>query len=471
MGRSPSLRRAFLLLGTLLTILVLALVAALVVTVVRLSTLSAQYRRALDGDRAAWEIQTALFRAARSHELYGDTGEPRWKAEFEESEARLAQWLDFARQLPKSPEASASFSRLDATTEALRHDVLSAAPGTRRVRLQDFLAAEADAVAFLDVIAKEADQVIDDAVSWTRVAIFFAALGVLAAAVSFPLVSTFTRRLIYLPIVRLRKGLAAQAKDHTVRVPVAGPTEFQAIGADVNALMDLIAARRAQQLAFLSGVAHDLRNPLTALRAAAQLSERKAETEGQRRQVARVLRHVDRMNRLVDDLLDVGRLEAGQFELRLVEADLRDVVRDTCDLYDEASEIHEVRCALPAEPVRTRFDPTRIAQVLANVVSNGIKYAPEGGPVDVRLRTEGSWAVIEVQDRGLGIPPEERAFVFEPFRRSTGPAEGIPGVGLGLSVARRLVHAHGGEIEFESEVGEGSTFRIRLPLGRSAEGR
>jgi len=467
MGRSPSLRSAFLFLGTGLSALALVLVAALVVSVVWLSMLSTELRHALDGDRAAMEIQTALHRAARSQELYRDTRELRWKEDFEESEARLERWLDVARRLPKSPEAAESFSRLDATVETLRRDVFVAPFGERSVRLQDFLDAEAASNAFLDVIDREAEAAIQHAESWSRIAIVLAAIGIFAAAVCLPLVSAFTRRLVYLPIIRLRRGLVAHAKDPKERVPVAGPVELQAIGADVNALMDLLAARRAQQLTFLSGVAHDLRNPITALRAAAQLSERKAETEDQRQQAARVLRHVDRMNRLVGDLLDVNRIEAGRFELRPVEGDLRDVVRDTCSLYDGASEIHDVRCTLPGDPVRATFDPTRISQVLGNLVSNGIKYAPEGGPVDVRLSTSEGWAVIEVEDRGLGIPPEEQSFVFEPFRRSKGPAEGIPGVGLGLSVARRLVLAHHGELEFESTPGEGSTFRIRLPLERS----
>lgn len=281
--------------------------------------------------------------------------------------------------------------------------------------------------------------------------------------------SVFTRRLIYLPIVRLRQGLVAHAKDADERVPVAGPAEFRAIGSDVNGLMDLLRARRAQQLTFLSGVAHDLRNPITALRAAAQLSERKAETEDQRQQATRVLRQVDRMNRLVGDLLEVSRIEAGRFELRPTPGDLRDVVHDTCVLYDESSEIHDVRCSLPDEPVVATFDPTRISQVLGNLVSNGIKYSPKGGPVDVRLFASDGWAVIEVEDRGLGIPSEEQAGVFEPFRRSKGPAEGIPGVGIGLSVARRLVNAHHGEIDLASTPGKGSVFRIRLPLERSGE--
>ncbi|AKU90813.1 sensor histidine kinase [Vulgatibacter incomptus] len=464
MRRSPSLRNAYLILGAGFSCLALLLTAALVISVVWLAELSANLRRTIGGDRAAMEIEFQLIRAGRSHQIFRETGDPRWKQDADESEARLVEELDRARSLPKSPEAAEAFARLDATVEALRRNVLDAPPGQGVARRRDFLVADADAKNYLDVIEANADTTLDHAEAWSRIAIILAAFTVLVVFLSLALVTLFARRVIYYPIVRLRHGLEGHARDQSIRVPEAGPIEVQAIGADVNRLFDRLAAQRDHQLTFLASVAHDLRNPMTALRTSAQLAERRAETDGQRRQAERLMRQIDRMNRLVEDLLDVSRIEAGRFELDFATTDLREVVRDTCDLYEEVSEIHEVRCSVPDRPVCVSADATRISQVLGNLVSNAIKYSPEGGPVDVRLMTTDRWAILEVEDRGLGIPEEDRAAVFEAFRRSKAAEEGIPGVGLGLSVALRLVRAHHGEIEVESDVGVGSTFRVRLPL-------
>jgi signal transduction histidine kinase len=462
---SRSLRNSFLLLGTGLSCLILLLVTALVLSVSSLATLASQLQRTLRLDRAAIGIQGDLFRSARSHQLFGETGEARWERDAKESEYRLAHWLDVARELPKSPEVAKSFARLDATIEGLRREVLAAPPARRTLRWHEYLDAEAAATAFLDAIEKNSEVPVQHADRWSRIAIVLALASSVAVTLCLASVVGFVRRGIYLPIVRLRRALECHARDPAVRVPVAGAREIQAIGADVNTMIEALAAQREQRLTFLAGVAHDLRNPMTALRTSAQLAERKAETEAQRRQAGLVVRQVDRMNRLVGDLLDVTRIEAGQFELRFAAADLREVVREVCALYGEVSEGHEIRCRLPDEAVRASFDATRISQVLGNLVGNAIKYSPGGGPVDVSLAVREAWAILEVTDAGLGIPARDQASIFDPFRRSSGAAGRIPGVGLGLSVARRLVRAHHGEIEFESAVGEGSTFRVRLPLG------
>ena len=110
-----------------------------------------------------------------------------------------------------------------------------------------------------------------------------------------------------------------------------------------------------------------------------------------------------------------------------------------------------------------RGDPTRLTQVLTNLLSNAIKYSPRGGRVWVRLEHSQEEILLSVSDEGVGIPPDEYERIFEPFRRSKGSRAEIPGIGLGLSVSRRIVRAHGGNIEVVSQEGTGSTFRVRLP--------
>jgi signal transduction histidine kinase len=174
-------------------------------------------------------------------------------------------------------------------------------------------------------------------------------------------------------------------------------------------------------------------------------------------------RQLGRLTRMVGDLLDASRIEAGELELNVEEVDLRKVAREVVELYAPTSPAHQVELEAPEQPVRVRADPLRLEQVVSNLVSNAIKYAPEGGPVKVVVGVEGDEAVLAVKDRGVGIPPEEIPDLFLPFRRRAMTRNLAPGAGLGLSVVRRILQAHGGRIEVESVQGTGSTFRIRLP--------
>jgi signal transduction histidine kinase len=182
-----------------------------------------------------------------------------------------------------------------------------------------------------------------------------------------------------------------------------------------------------------------------------------------------VTTQVDRLNRLVDDLLDTVRIEAGKLDLQLKEHDARDVVRESVELYRLTSRDHEVRLSLPDSPVVVMFDAHRIAQVINNLLSNAIKYSPRGGQVDVRVDRDREAVIVSVSDQGVGIHPRDMPRIFEPFQRGT--AADVPGVGLGLSVARRIVQAHGGTIRVEGRQGAGTRFELRLPaLGSDRPG-
>jgi signal transduction histidine kinase len=167
---------------------------------------------------------------------------------------------------------------------------------------------------------------------------------------------------------------------------------------------------------------------------------------------------------MVGDLLDSTRIEAGRFELHTEPRDTRELAREVVELYQGSGSTHELRLVLPEEPVVVRCDGTRLEQVLHNLVSNALKYSPTGTRVEVRVAQEGPEAVLSVVDRGMGISAEELRHLFTPFRRTGHAREVASGAGLGLSVARRIVEAHGGRIEVDSRPGAGSTFRVRLPL-------
>ncbi|MGZ3459291.1 MAG: HAMP domain-containing sensor histidine kinase [Archangium sp.] len=254
------------------------------------------------------------------------------------------------------------------------------------------------------------------------------------------------------------------------RAPEEGPRELREMAHTFNEMANSLAHQQEEQLTFLAGVAHDLRNPLSALKMSAALvtSGRPVPEERLQKTMALVRRQVARLDRMVGDLLDATRIEAGRFELSLEERDARELAASVVELYQAGGSSHDLQLQLPEEPVLLRCDPTRVEQVLHNLVSNALKYSPTGSRVEVVVAREGDEALLSVVDRGIGISAEEMRNLFVPFRRSGRARETAPGVGIGLSVARRIVEVHGGRIEVESHSGMGSTFRVRLPLAHAA---
>jgi two-component system, OmpR family, sensor histidine kinase MtrB len=137
-------------------------------------------------------------------------------------------------------------------------------------------------------------------------------------------------------------------------------------------------------------------------------------------------------------------------------------VTEVVEHYRQTAPTHPIAVSLPAAPVPVHCDPLRIEQVLTNLVGNAIKYSPAGSPVEVAVTHDDGRATVTVSDHGVGVPPEDRPHVFEPFRRGS-QVRGIAGLGLGLAVARRIVEAHGGGIELDAARKGGSAFRVMLP--------
>ena len=219
---------------------------------------------------------------------------------------------------------------------------------------------------------------------------------------------------------------------------------------------------------FFALVSHELRTPLTSIIGYLELIiEDNDDLDATTTRFLTVIeRNSRRLHRLVGDLLFVAQVEAGKLQLEHVEVSLPSVI-DAC-VVAAAPRAESGGVALKArtEDVGTALgDPDRLGQVLDNLVSNAIKFTPEGGTVDVYLSRRGDDAVIDVRDSGIGIPADEQDRMFQRFfRSSTATEKAIQGVGLGLVITRAIVEAHGGSIEFESEEGRGTTFRVVLPL-------
>ncbi len=219
---------------------------------------------------------------------------------------------------------------------------------------------------------------------------------------------------------------------------------------------------------FLATLAHELRNPLAPLANGLQvlkISADPAVTGRARDMMERQLRH---MVRLVDDLLDISRVTSGKIRLRSEPIDLRAVVEAAVEATRpviEASD-HQLAVALTDEPLQLLADPTRLMQVVGNLLTNAAKYTPAGGRIEVSVEREGDEGLVRVTDSGVGIPPEMLGQVFDLFTqvgKNLDLSQG--GLGIGLSLVRKLVDLHGGRVTASSPgTGRGSTFTVWLPL-------
>jgi signal transduction histidine kinase len=254
-------------------------------------------------------------------------------------------------------------------------------------------------------------------------------------------------------------GGASYAADGT-------PLRFDGVTLDITALRE----QDQRKDEFLATLAHELRNPLAPIRSGLELLERSTDRAVLDRTIATMQRQLLHMVRMVDDLLDISRVTLGKVTLVSASTDLRAILASAIDttrgLIDAAG--HTLELDLPGADLPLEVDPTRIAQVFANLLSNATKYTPRGGRIRVTARRDDTWLSVSVSDTGIGIPADALPTVFEMFTQlgqSIDRAQG--GLGIGLTLARRLVEMHHGTITAASPgPGRGSTFTVRLPLGR-----
>jgi signal transduction histidine kinase len=279
------------------------------------------------------------------------------------------------------------------------------------------------------------------------------------------------------PIRRSEARLEEIAQgDFTGRVDVPNRDELGALALNLNRMNDEL-RRLYEELEtvsrhkseFLANMSHELRTPLNAIIGFSELLQQQSFGDLNERQ----LRYVEDVRGaghdllvLINDILDLSKVEAGRMELELEDVSLRETLETGLTMHAEQAAREGVALGLRLEPdeISVRADERKIRQVVSNLLSNAVKLTPSGGRVDVvAQRTEGG-VEVAVSDTGPGISPEDQELIFEEFRQATAPS-GRPaeGTGLGLPLARRLIELHGGRLWVESVLGEGSTFRFTLP--------
>ena len=229
-------------------------------------------------------------------------------------------------------------------------------------------------------------------------------------------------------------------------------------------------AEKHRHAEFISGVAHELKTPMAAIRAFTELLlDDDVESEGERREMYGVIdTQCERLTRLVTNMLSLARIESGVVEVRRRDVELNDVLASTLEVVRQLAE--EKHITLSAELsdlyLAVNVDPDLFGQAVINLLSNAVKYTPDGGTVRLRSRMDGERAVVEVRDTGMGIPREDLDKIFDRFHRVEQNSGAAEGTGLGLSLVHSITAGlHDGSVTVESEVGVGSCFTLSIPFG------
>ncbi|MFC0214785.1 MASE4 domain-containing protein [Paenibacillus chartarius] len=280
-------------------------------------------------------------------------------------------------------------------------------------------------------------------------------------------------------LMAVRDGKARQAHERVILVVGAETKyiEFYAVQVETDAGPDAAGDRlivisdrteegrlNERKMEFVSIISHELRTPLTSILGFVEiLSTRELEREKQLKYLTTVYKEAARLSGMLNDFLDLQRMEAGHHSYDFHVVEVGELIRDVAEQWDDRQHSF-IRMQLPEQPVYVHADADKLRQVLHNLISNAIKYAPDSKVTDLRLQVQGSAAFIHVQDYGLGIPDDAKPHMFTKFYRvDNTDRRKIGGTGLGLAIVKEIVEAHGGTVRFESELGKGSTFIVTLP--------
>jgi heavy metal sensor kinase len=259
------------------------------------------------------------------------------------------------------------------------------------------------------------------------------------------------------------RGITPRAPDRRLTVPNAG-VELEDVARSFNRVLDQLGTALSTQRQFMADASHELRTPVSIMNAAADVTLSQADREaGEYRDALGVMvQQGSRLARLVDDMLVLARADGGGYPIQLDDVDVDVLVADGIHELDSRAAAKHIRVTSQLEPISLKADEALLRRMFGNLLSNALIYTADGGTVDVKVTAHGSGARILVADNGPGISEADRERVFERFVRLD-PARSAGGAGLGLSIARWIAEAHGGEVELLHSGPDGSVFTVILP--------
>jgi two-component system OmpR family sensor kinase len=297
----------------------------------------------------------------------------------------------------------------------------------------------------------------------------------LVALVLSALLAWMMSRWVAAPLKHMAEAASAVAAgDFQHPLPTQGPSEVKSFAAAFRNMIQRVQASAIAQRDFVANVSHELKTPLTSIQGFAQalIDGAAGDQAGQQRAASVILDESKRLHRLVDDLLQLARMDAGQGEFRREALDLKLLLEGIVERFRlrQGEGGVGINADLPSFPV-VIGDGDRLAQVFTNLIDNALKHSPPQGQVSLTGERGHGWVVVHISDQGPGIAPEELSRIFERFyqvdkARSGGAGRGS---GLGLAISREIVRAHGGEILVQSQLGGGSRFSVRLPVARPTD--
>ncbi|MBR1558626.1 MAG: HAMP domain-containing protein [Clostridia bacterium] len=292
-------------------------------------------------------------------------------------------------------------------------------------------------------------------------------LVVVAAAVM--LVNGFVLRTITRPISELNEGISRMSRgDLSARVNVRGKNEFAGLAQAFNSMSERLEQSDNSRNQFVSNASHELKTPLSTMKILIEtlLYQDPVDPGMTKEFLTDVNKEIDRLNRIVSDLLTLVNIDSGAMKLKLADLDIAALMQEQVKrLLPLARENGiELECAAGA-PLMVNGDTLKLQQVIYNVIDNAIKYTPRGGEVHCAVSRSGKMAVLRIADTGEGIPADDLPHIFDRFYRvDKARSRETGGTGLGLSIVKQIVLSHGGTITPESTLGKGTTFTIQLPL-------
>ena len=292
--------------------------------------------------------------------------------------------------------------------------------------------------------------------------------GVIALLLSL-VVAYVLARWVADPLQQMLSAARAQPSAETRPIEPHGPQEVQEVMRAFNSMVARAQASQRSQREFVANVSHELKTPLTSIQGFAQaILDGTADSPEARKQAAQVIyAESGRMHRMVVDLLDLARLDAGIADLKMAAVDVALLLQAVLEKFSPQAKQAGVTLALQMEPVPSIVaDGDRLAQVFTNLVENALKFTPRGGEVTLQARRADVFVEVEVRDTGAGISAQAMPHIFERFYQadSSRARESGQGAGLGLAIAREIVSAHNGKINVQSQQGHGTSFLVTLPL-------